>query len=285
VTVPALRMLRTPDGVDVAVRDFGGSGDPIVFAHATGFCGAMFAPLVAHLPDGFRSVAVDLRGHGDSAPPPDLDFDWNGFATDVLTAIDGLALVRPFVVGHSCGATAAFLAEQRRPGTFRQMYCYEPAMGFAERAEVPGPNVLSAGARRRRASFASKDEARSYLRSRALFARVDPAVLDAYVEHGFAAAADGSVTLKCLPEYEARTFENGASHNGVERLGDIACRVTLVYGDAPDSFPAAMAQLVQSRLLNAVMHTETGLGHLGPLEAPAQIAREIAAAFTSSTAG
>ena len=285
MTVPSVLTLHTPDGVDIAVRDFGGSGDPVIFAHATGFCGAMFAPLVAHLPAGFRSVAVDLRGHGDSGPPPDLDFDWRGFATDVLTVIDALGLERPFVVGHSCGATASFLAEQRRPGTFRQMYCYEPAMGFRDRADLPGPNVLSEGARRRRPSFASKADALSYLRSRSLFARVDPAALEAYVEHGFATAADGSVWLKCLPEYEARTFENGANHNGDERLGEIACRVTLVYGDAPDSFPPAMAQLLQSRLPDVALHTAPGLGHLGPLEAPAQIARDIAAAFAASTTG
>ena len=61
--------------------------------------------------------------------------------------------------------------------------------------------------------------------------------------------------------------------------------MTLVYGDAPDSFPPAMAQLVQSRLPNVALHTARGLGHLGPLEAPAQIARDIAAAFAASTTG
>ena len=103
---------------------------------------------------------------------------------------------------------------------------------------------MSASARRRRATFASRDELLAYLRSKPLFARFDPAVLDAYIEHGFAREDDGTLRLKCLPEYEARTFEHGASHNGVGRLGEITCPVALVYGDAPDSFPAEMAQLV-----------------------------------------
>ena len=163
MTAPSLRTLRSPDGVDVAVRDFGGAGAPILFAHATGMCGAMFAPLIERLPPHYRSVTFDLRGHGDSAPPPDLDFEWQGFATDVLTVIDGLALDRPFVVGHSCGATAAFLAEQRRPGTFRQMYCYEPAIAFVDNDELPGPNPLSVSARRRRATFALARRARRLL--------------------------------------------------------------------------------------------------------------------------
>jgi pimeloyl-ACP methyl ester carboxylesterase len=253
----------------------------VLFAHATGFCGAMFGPLVEQLPPGYRAVALDLRGHGDSTPPPDLDFDWQGFATDLLTVIDGLALDRPFVVGHSCGATAAFLAEQRRPGTFRSMYCYEPAIAFGGRADLPGPNPLSEGARRRKANFASRDELVEYLQSKPLFARFDPAVLDAYVEDGFAPEQDGSLRLKCLPEYEARTFASATNHEGVERLGEIACRVALVYGDAPDSFPPAMAQVVLAGLPNASLHTAHGLGHLGPFEDPAQIASDIDAAFES----
>ena len=275
MTASSLLTLRTPDGVDIAVRDFGGSGEPVLFAHATGFCGAMFGPVIERLPSRYRSIAIDLRGHGDSAPPPDLNFDWQGFATDVLTVIDGLALDRPFVVGHSCGATSAFLAEQRRPGTFRRMYCYEPAIAFRDNDKLPGPNPLSASARRRRSSFASRDELVDYLRSKPLFARFDPAVLDAYVDHGFAREDDGTLRLKCLPEYEARTFEHGASHNGVGRLGEITCPVALVYGDAPDSFPAEMAQLVHSRLPIVDLHTAAGLGHLGPHENPAQIARDI----------
>ncbi|MEO8694202.1 MAG: alpha/beta hydrolase [Acidimicrobiales bacterium] len=282
MTVPSLRMLRTPDGVDIAVRDFGGSGEPVLFAHATGFCGAMFGPLIGHLPSRFRGVAIDLRGHGDSAPPPQLDFDWRGFATDILTVIDELALERPFVVGHSCGATSAFLADQRRPGTFRAMYCYEPAMGFGGRGDVPVPNMMSEGARRRRASFASRDELVAYLQSKALFARFDPAVLDTYVRYGFAQEDDGSWRLKCLPEYEARTFENGGSNDAVERLGEVTCPVALVYGDAADSFAPEMAQLVLARLPNADLHVANGLGHLGPFENPAQVAADIAARFSST---
>jgi pimeloyl-ACP methyl ester carboxylesterase len=46
-----------------------------------------------------------------------------------------------------------------------------------------------------------------------------------------------------------------------------------------------MAQLVRSGLPNARVHTAHGLGHLGPLEDPAQIARDIATAFARSEAG
>ena len=55
----------------------------------------------------------------------------------------------------------------------------------------------------------------------------------------------------------------------------VACPVSLVYGDAADSFPPEMAEVVRAGLPNADLHTARGLGHLGPFENPAQIARDI----------
>jgi pimeloyl-ACP methyl ester carboxylesterase len=138
---------------------------------------------------------------------------------------------------------------------------------------------MADGARRRRATFASRDELVAYLASKPLFARFDPIVLGAYVDHGFTQMHDGSFELKCRPEYEARTFENGASHDGLARLGEVACPVVLVYGDAPDSFPPAMADEVASRLPRARLRSAVGLGHLGPFEDPPAVAADIADAF------
>ena len=85
------RTAPTPDGVDIALYDFGGSGDDLLLVHATG-CGAgVLLPLARALGDRFRCLALDLRGHGRSGRPVDGDFAWSGFATDVLTAVDGVS--------------------------------------------------------------------------------------------------------------------------------------------------------------------------------------------------
>ena len=44
-----------------------GAGDPVVFIHGSGMCGATWAPVLAHLPDR-RSIAIDLPGFGLSDP-------------------------------------------------------------------------------------------------------------------------------------------------------------------------------------------------------------------------
>lgn len=263
-------------GERIAVHELGGDGPTVLFAHATGFCGRMFAPIAEHL-TGFRCVAVDLPGHGDSDVPS--NFHWSGFAARIREVIETLDLAPCFGVGHSGGATSQLLCELSRPGTFLALYSFEPALGFGGHKDVAGPNPMSAQARRRRATFASRAALHEYLLSKALFARFDPAVLDEYETYGFRDEADGTVSLKCAPESESQTFANGATHDCFERLGEIRTRVTLVYGDQPDSFPEPMRKAMAQGLLNSELRVMKGVGHLGPFENPAKVAAELSEVF------
>src|SRR3954468_12668241 len=116
----------TPDGVIIAYTDHGGTGPDLLLAHATGFCGGVWAPIAEALTDDFRVVTFDERGHGASSGAPDGDYQWDGFATDALAVVDELGLRHPFGAGHSCGGALLVLAELRRPGTFRSIWAYEP---------------------------------------------------------------------------------------------------------------------------------------------------------------
>lgn len=266
-------------GERVAVYELGGGGPPIVFAHATGFCGRMFEPVARHL-TGFRCVAIDLPGHGESDVP--ANFHWSGFAARLHDVIDTLGLAPCFGVGHSGGATSQLLCELAHPGTFRALYAFEPALGFGGQQQVAGPNPMSEQARRRRASFASRAALHQYLRSKALFLRFDPDVLEAYESYGFSDEPDGSVVLKCSPDAEAQTFANGATHDCFERLGEIRTPVTLVYGDQPDAFPDAMRIGMSQGLPNNELRVMAGVGHLGPFENPAGVAAEISEVFRTA---
>ena len=267
--------VQAADGAVVAVHDLGGTGPSVVFAHATGLHGLVWRPLAAHLADAVSSTAFDERGHGDSGLPPDLDFDWRGFALDALAVVDAVATA-PFGVGHSSGATALLLAEQARPGTFRALYCFEPVI-------VPADpplgrdlgNWLAAGARRRREVFASREEALANYVGKPPFDRWAPEALAEYVEHGFTDQPDGSVRLKCRGEHEALVYEMATAHDGFARLGEVRCPVLVARGgDTEAMSPPALSGLVE-RLPDARVELLPGLGHFGPLEDPAAVAASI----------
>ena len=59
---------------------------------------------------GYRVIALDARGHGDSAWDPDADYEMETLARDLLAVIDQIGAVRPAVVGASLGGITALEA-------------------------------------------------------------------------------------------------------------------------------------------------------------------------------
>lgn len=267
------------DGVAVAIHRLGAregtldTAAPLVLAHATGLHGWVWQPVAGELADGFDCVAPDLRGHGDTPAPADGDFDWRGFAADLLAAIDALGLVRPVALGHSSGATAVLLAEQARPGTFAGVYAYEPVLVPADPPLGRDPDSwLAQAARRRRAAFADIGEARAHYAQRRSWAGVDPAVVDCFVAHGLRPERQGGHRLKCEPEHEARVYEMATAHDAFGRLAAVACPVAVVYGSDSEAFSPAHADELAAALPAGRVERHPGLGHLGPLQAPARVA-------------
>lgn len=263
--------------VDLTVHVLG-DGDPsVIAAHATGFHGLVWAPVAAGLA-GRTVAAPDLRGHGASPLPPATVLDWDGFADDVLATVDALDLERPLGIGHSKGGAALLRAEARRPGTFRGIWCFEPIVFPPEVATGRNEhNPLAAGAARRRSTFASHAAATANFRAKAPMDAFDPAALDAYVQHGFAEAADGSVELRCRPEVEAETYRMGTAHDTFDRLTSVRCPVVIAIGRDEPMTPAAVGVRVAEALPDGVLHRFDHLGHFGPLESPAEMAADIRA--------
>jgi pimeloyl-ACP methyl ester carboxylesterase len=59
-----------------------------------------YEPVLTSMPDDLRVVAVSLRGHGDSSKPP-TGYRIEDLASDVSPLLDGLAVERAVLVGHS----------------------------------------------------------------------------------------------------------------------------------------------------------------------------------------
>jgi pimeloyl-ACP methyl ester carboxylesterase len=282
----------TPDGLGIATYDFGGTGDDLLLVHATGFCAAVLSPLAHRLGDRYHCWGLDLRAHGHSDRPTDGNFEWTGFATDVLAAIDHLGLERPAGFGHSCGGAAVLLAEQARPSTFSFLYAFEPVVfphpeGSSEGGLVV-ENTLSVGARRRRETFPSPSTALANYSSKPMFASLDPRVLEAYVAYGFEpvpaeAGGDGvAIRLRCRRDDEADVYAHGFAHNAFAHLGQVECLVALACGEDTDSMGPNVLATDAEQLPRSTIEVIPGLGHFGPMEQPGVVARSVAASGNPS---
>lgn len=108
---PELERVKTPDGVSVAVSEWGNpNGPPILFIHGLAQSTLSFKRQVAGqfggtLARDFRLVAYDLRGHGLSDKPLDPACYQEGrrWADEAHAVIASKKLHRPFVVGWSLG--------------------------------------------------------------------------------------------------------------------------------------------------------------------------------------
>ncbi len=280
--VEPLCFVSREDGIDIAAYDFGGAGPDLVLVHATGFCAGVLAPLASELGNSFRCWAIDLRAHGRSGRRADGDLAWSYFADDILAVCDALELDRPAAFGHSCGGASLLLAEQARPGSFTSLYTFEPVVvpewvlppGFTE---VP----LAIGARRRRETFPSRDDAFVNFASKPPFGDLDPDALRRYVDDGFALVPDdeggdgATIRLRCLRLDEAEVYVEGTRHTAFAHLGEVQIPVTLAFGSSTDAFGRPIMEADAAPLPDAHVVELAGLGHFGPLQRPSQVAASV----------
>jgi pimeloyl-ACP methyl ester carboxylesterase len=130
--------LELPSKRRVRVREYAGSGAPVVLLHG-----------LLDSSEGWHSVAsrserhcfaVDLPGFGGSTCPP---YDRIGrYARDVGQALDALGLDRYVLVGHSFGGAVATALVEQRPHEVAGLLLIAPVgygrIGLAELASQPG---------------------------------------------------------------------------------------------------------------------------------------------------
>ena len=270
---PAPRSRRIDaGGVNLVVHDWGGDGHPVLLAHPTGFHGLTWAPVATRLVARRRRVfSFDFRGHGDSDPSPN-GYRWAEFADDVLAVVRQLGLAgEPTLLscGHSKGAAALLLGEARAPGTFGRLWCYEPVVFPTDEALEPQHDFpLAEGARRRRAVWASRDEAFGSYGSKPPLDVLHVEALRAYVDYGVRDRADGRVELKCRPDDEATMYAMGTANGVYRRLGDVRCPALVVCGGHTDAITPKLGEMIVERLPAGELEVMPGVGHFGPMQDP-----------------
>jgi pimeloyl-ACP methyl ester carboxylesterase len=271
-----------------------GRGEKIrlLAVHATSFCAEVWRPLWHCIdraePSAGRFFAFDQRGHGKSeAPEKPEAYAWPRLAEDVLCMLEsvrtrGLAPDDALtLVGHSSGATAALAAAGTAPEAVRAIVAIEPVLFEPTPLGVNADSFLGSRAfaersRRRRAHYASLEEARSFLAQRFPYAGFDPAALDAYLDGGFEHAGDGSLTLRCRPEVEAWCYEGAGALDLWPLARRIQVPVCLVLGEKSAVPPALLERLRSAAPVLDIVNIPAAT-HFAALERPAQVGRAVAA--------
>lgn len=122
--------MRTTDGVELAVTEFGGQGPPILLLHGLMGCAATWTPVAGWLTTHGRVLAPDARGHGRSqARAP---WTTERLARDAAEALDGVGPA--VVVGHSMGGLHGLALAARRPDLVRALVVEDMAVDLRGRS-------------------------------------------------------------------------------------------------------------------------------------------------------
>jgi len=99
-------MARTvANGISVNYSETG-AGFPIVLVHGLSDSSIFWAPLIPNLSKHYRTIALDLRGHGESEKP-DAPYSVELFSEDLLCFLQKLEILNAHIMGLSLGAAVA----------------------------------------------------------------------------------------------------------------------------------------------------------------------------------
>jgi pimeloyl-ACP methyl ester carboxylesterase len=221
------------------VLEWSDSGTPLVLVHGFGNEAHIwddFAPLVA---PHYRTVAVDLRGHGDSAHDPEHRYDYDFHVADLEAVTAALGIDRLVLVGHSFGGRTSMLFAAKHPERMAGLVIVDIGPEHDPRGTT---RIRMEVMQRGDGSFASPAEYERVLAHN--FPAGSEGALRRMAHHELRQRADGRFERKADPSFmtgradtseaEAETHERDTAKRLWDALARIPCPTLVVRGAASD---------------------------------------------------
>ncbi|MEP1229208.1 MAG: alpha/beta fold hydrolase [Litorimonas sp.] len=276
---PIRRDYAMADGTMSAIH-FGRVQNPlkVVFLHANGFNGYVYKDIFEAL--GVHALALDLRGHGFTHLPKNIDRLTNFYIfRDDVVEFFNRHIDRPVVLGgHSLGAVSGILAAPKIQDKLNGYVGFDPVSlpGSARLLlSVPGGRsyakkhfALARNAGRRKSAFESHDEAFARYKNRGAFQGVPDQILRDYLTGGLALGNDGAYHLCCDPSWEQAVFV-AQNHNLYKAVHALPDNSHIIYAGKFNAVSTARTRgVVQKNQPNMTVSFDKDLEHLFPLQEP-----------------
>ncbi|HEX8627428.1 MAG TPA: alpha/beta fold hydrolase [Catenuloplanes sp.] len=262
----------TVNGITVGYDEHG-TGEPLVLIHGHPFDRSMWTPQLTEFGrSGWRVIAPDLRGYGESTVVPGRT-PLADFAGDIAALLDHLAAPRVVLGGLSMGGQVVLEFYRLFPGRVRALVLADT---FAQ-AETPQGRLdrnRAADRLLREGLRGYADEVLSKMLAPANIAAL-PAVADHVLTMMRAAPAQGAAAA-------LRGRADRPDYTGL--LGAISVPTLVVVGRDDEFTPIRDAQFLHERIPDARLAVIDGAGHLPNLERPAEF-NQVLKAFLQARPG
>jgi pimeloyl-ACP methyl ester carboxylesterase len=245
-----------------------GEGPAVVFAH--GFCmdHTMYAPQFEDLPEDYRCIAWDMRGHGRSENPPG-PWSMQDLVVDLIRFIEETNAAPCHLVGMSIGGMMALRLAIQREDLVRSLVLID--------ADAPGADPETAELYRGFQQAVTDDDGISEELARgtlpifygARYLEDQADAVEIHVERVTKMRA--SVVFEGLRALIDRT-------SVVDRLGEVRVPTLVIHGELDGALPIAKAEELASGIPGAELIRVPDAGHTTPLETP-DVVNEALAGF------
>lgn len=250
-------MTATINGVPLHYVDLGPrDAPPVVFLHGFPFSHKMWEPQLAAVSPGYRAVAYDIRGHGESYVG-DGQFTIEGHVDDLLALLDHLQIPSCVIVGLSMGGYVALRALERNPDRFRAAVLCD-TRSEADANENKLKRFMSIAAVKAQGSgfFAE-----GFVR--AVFAP------ESFQKHPQAITTIRSIISSTAPLSIAGTLlAIAARTDTTPSLGTIAVPVLILVGELDVTTPPADARSMHEKIRGSELHIIPHAAHMSNMENP-----------------
>ncbi|RLF16554.1 MAG: alpha/beta hydrolase [Thermoprotei archaeon] len=242
------------DGVKVSYRESGGGEPVVVFVHgALGSSLTWVYQLKAAKEGGFKALALDLPGHGESE---DLvgEVDIARLAEIVEKFMDALGVERAVLVGHSMGGAIAMTMAVDHPQRLSGLVLANTGAKLGVL-----PEILEG---------LEKDYQRTVAEVIAPLAfsrRTDPKLVEASIAE----------MLKVPLHVALRNFKACNSFDLRSKLGEVRAPTLIIAGDEDRLTPLKWAEYLRNNIEGARLKVIEGCGHIAMLEKPLEFNRAL----------
>ena len=248
------------NGLRLHYVEWGNEGaPPLVLLHGLTSHARSWDHLARALCDRFRIVALDQRGHGDSAWPADHSYRTEDYVADLAAFVEAPGFARFALVGLSMGAHNAIAFAAAHPRRVTHLVAIDIPPMFnrpPQPADGQPPRV-----------FASVEEAFQHARS--LNPRPREDVQRERVRWGLKERTDGRFELK----YDPDAPRHWQPADLWQALPQIPCPTLIIRGAESQVLSAEVAERMAAAFPKARLETVEGSGHPVPLDRPEDLER------------
>lgn len=271
------------DGVHIHVLEWSREGVPLVFIHGFGNDAHVWDEIAPAVAPYYRTLALTLRGHGDSGRSAEPGREPEALVRDVEAALAALRVERGVLVGHSLGGRVSLQFASRNPQKLAGLVLVDFAPELDARGTTRIREEAMAQSRRQDRSFGSVDE---YLRLlEVLYPATRSTTLAKLARHWTRQRPDGRYELKQdrrpprMPSEGEIGQMRERSRQETERLWtalrEMPCPTLLVRGAASDVLDSDVAERALELLPKGKLVEIARAGHSVMLDNPEDFTRAL----------